>query len=498
MKILLVYPEFPDTFWSFKHALKFINKKINNPPLGLMTVSALLPRQWEKKMVDTNIHRLTNKDIDWADIVFISAMDVQRKSVNKIVNQVKSRGKPIVAGGPLFTGEWEQFPRIDTFVLNEGEITLPEFIHDVEEGTPTKKVYSTDLYADIQASPLPDISILDISEYECMSIQFSRGCPFQCDFCNVTALLGHLPRTKTAQQIIGELNQLYAAGWRRNIFFVDDNFIGNKKVIKDEILPALIEWRKGKVGCHFITEASVNLADDEELMDLMSQAGFVDVFVGIETPVEDSLIECNKKQNSNRDLIQSVKTMQSHGMQVMAGFIVGFDSDPKDIFDRLINFIQESGIVTAMVGLLQAPFGTKLYSRLSDEGRVIKEMTGDNADGTTNIVTKIDSSELKTGYFRIMKSIYSPKYLYPRIKTFLKEYTPSVIPSKLSMDEIRAFLRTIFLMGFNVREGKYYWNLLFWTIANDIRKIPMAVTMIIYGYHFRTITNKNMRAMAAA
>lgn len=498
MKILLVYPEFPDTFWSFKHALKFIDKKINNPPLGLMTISALLPQQWEKRLVDTNIHRLTNRDIDWADMIFLSAMDVQRKSVIKIVNHVKTRGKRIVAGGPLFTGEWEKFPQIDTFVLNEGEITLPEFIQDIKLGNQPKKVYSTDLYADIQNSPLPDISIINPSEYECMSIQFSRGCPFQCDFCNVTALLGHKPRTKTAHQIINELDQLYSSGWRRNIFFVDDNFIGNKRIIKDEILPALIEWRKDKEGCRFITEASINLADDEELMNLMSQAGFVDVFIGIETPVEDSLIECNKKQNSNRDLIQSVKIMQGHGLQVMAGFIVGFDNDPQDIFDRLINFIQESGIVTAMVGLLQAPFGTKLYSRLADEGRLINEMTGDNADGTTNIVTKIDPTELKSGYFHIMKSIYSPKYLYPRIKTFLEAYTPHAVPSRLRMDEIRAFFRTVFRMGFNLREGKYYWNLLFWTLANDVRKIPLAITMIIYGYHFRKITHQNIQSMAAA
>jgi len=493
MKILLVYPEFPDTFWSFKHALKFINKKINNPPLGLLTISSLLPRHWERKLVDTNIHRLLNQDIDWADMVFISAMDVQRKSVNKIINQVKAKGKPIVAGGPLFTGEFESFPQIDTFILNEGEITLPEFVQDIEKGNVLKRLYTTDKFADLSQTPAPDISLLNLNEYECMSVQFSRGCPFQCDFCNVTALLGHTPRTKSVQQIIGELDQLYDAGWRRNIFFVDDNFIGNKKIIKSEILPALIEWKKDKEGCQFITEASINLADDDELMDMMAQAGFVDVFVGIETPVEDSLIECNKKQNSNRDLIQSVKTIQAHGMQVMAGFIVGFDNDPIDVFDRLINFIQESGIVTAMVGLLQAPYGTKLYSRLSDEGRLVKEMTGDNADGTTNIVTRMNSSILRTGYFKIMKSIYSPKYLYPRIKTFLKQYTPQGVRTRLHLDELAAFFKTIFLMGFNFREARYYWDLLFWTLRNDIKKIPVAVTLTIYGYHFRKITNRNIR-----
>lgn len=498
MKILLVYPEFPDTFWSFKHALKFINKKINNPPLGLLTISALLPDHWERKLVDTNIHRLSDRDIEWADMIFLSAMDVQRKSVKKIIKQVKTKGKPIVAGGPLFTGEYESFPLIDTFILNEGEITLPEFLHDIEMGIAPKRLYTTDKFANIKQTPAPDISLLEMNEYDCMSIQFSRGCPFQCDFCNVTALLGHTPRTKSVQQIINELDQLYDAGWRRNIFFVDDNFIGNKKFIKDEILPALIEWKRGKEGCHFITEASINLADDEELMDMMAQAGFVDVFIGIETPIEDSLIECNKKQNSNRDLIQSVKTIQAHGMQVMAGFIVGFDNDPNDVFDRLINFIQESGIVTAMVGLLQAPYGTKLYSRLSNEGRLLKEMTGDNADGTTNIITKMNPSILRTGYFKIMESIYSPNFLYPRIKTFLKQYSPQLNSPRLHFDEISAFFKTIFLMGFNFREARYYWDLLFWTLRNDIKKVPVAVTLTIYGYHFRKITDQNMHMGSAA
>ncbi len=364
MKILLVYPEFPDTFWSFKHALKFINKKISNPPLGLLTISALLPSHWERKLVDINNRRLTDEDILWADMVFISAMDVQRQSVYQVLEQVKKLDKPIIAGGPLFTGEYPSFPQVDTFVLNEGEITLPLLLEDIAKGLKPKHVYSTSSFADIKSSPLPDISLIDLKDYECMSVQFSRGCPFHCNFCNVTALLGHIPRTKSITQTLAELDQLYNAGWRRNIFFVDDNFIGNKKIIKTEILPALIEWRKGKTGCHFITEASINLADDPELMELMSAAGFINVFIGIETPNHESLVECGKTQNSNRDMLESIKVIQKNGIQVMAGFIVGFDNDPADIFERLIAFIQSSGIVTAMVGLLQAPFGTSCMTGL--------------------------------------------------------------------------------------------------------------------------------------
>lgn len=495
MRILMIYPGFPDTFWSFKHALKFINRKINNPPLGLMTISSLLPADWEKKLIDMNVKELNSEDIDWCDMVFISAMDVHRKSVHDIIRKVKQLGKLIVAGGPLFSGRINEFPEIDTFIQNEGEITLPLFLADLESGKNIQEVYATGEYADMRKSPLPDLSIINLEDYDTMSIQLSRGCPFHCDFCNVTALLGHVPRTKSVEQIIAELDQLYAAGWRHNVFFVDDNFIGNKKYIKEEILPALIAWRENKPGFRYSTEASINMADDHELLDLMARAGFVDVFIGIETPNPASLAECNKKQNSNRDLISNVRIIQNHGLHVMAGFIVGFDNDTTDVFDHLIAFIQESGIVTAMVGLLQAPFGTRLYDRLAGEDRIIREMSGDNSDGTTNIVTKIPSETLKRGYFRIMESIYSPEFLYPRIKTFLSQFKPVRQSVALRYNEMLAFGKTIIRMGFNLKEYKFYWNLFFWTLAHDFRKIPMAITLVIYGYHFRTITEKNKRVL---
>ena len=497
MRVLFIYPEFPDTFWSFKHALKFIDRKVTNPPLGLMTISSLLPKDWERKLVDTNINQLTDDSIRWADLVMISAMDVQRASVNQIIEQVRHIGKPIVAGGPLFTGDSASFPEVDTFILNEGEITIPLFLADLESGQPLKRVYETSDYANIRESPLPDLTFIDLKNYDSMSIQYSRGCPFHCDFCNVTALLGHVPRVKSAHQIIAELDQLYDAGWRRNIFFVDDNLIGNKRALKEEILPALIAWRKGKTGCKFTTEASINMADDTELMKLMSKAGFTNVFIGIESPEEASLEECRKSQNTNRDLLTSIKSIQNHGMQVMAGFIVGFDHDTTEIFERMIKFIQASGIVTAMVGLLQAPFGTTLYQRMQNEGRILKEMSGDNADGTTNILTKMDPNILRNGYFNIMNSIYSPALLYPRIKKFLSEYNPLLQPVKIEAREIMAFVKTVFKMGLSPSEARHYWDLLWWTIQHDIKKIPMAVTLTIYGFHFRTITKKNLRLVNA-
>ncbi|MDP3185926.1 MAG: radical SAM protein, partial [Anaerolineales bacterium] len=423
MKILLVYPEFPDTFWSFKHALKFIRKKAGAPPLGLLTVAAMLPSEWEKRLADLNVTNLTNEDLAWADYVFVSAMVVQRESVRAIIKRCKTAGVKVVAGGPLFTMEHEQFPDVDHFVLNEAEETLAPFLRDLEQGQ-ARRVYASAEFPDIHQTPVPLWQMADLRHYDTISIQFSRGCPFNCDFCNVAAFLRHRPRTKTAAQIIAELDSLYALGWRKSIFFVDDNFIGNKKHIKTEVLPALIEWRKNKTGMPFSTEASINLADDPVLLRLMVQAGFDTVFVGIETPNEDSLAECSKNQNKGRDLVESVKQLHRAGLQVQGGFIVGFDNDSPSIFQQQIDFIQKSGIVTAMVGLLLAPPRTRLYERLRKEGRLANEMSGDNVDGSTNIIPKMGMEPLREGYRKILSQIYAPKFYYERVLTFLREYQP--------------------------------------------------------------------------
>ena len=488
MNILLVYPEFPDTFWSFKHALKFIKKKASTPPLGLVTVAAMLPTQWNLKLVDMNVADLLDSDLEWADMVFISAMTVQRKSVYEVIQRSQLHGKKIVAGGPLFTGENEAFPGVDHFVLNEAEITLQPFLDDLEHGNP-KPIYSTKEYADLSKTPVPLWELVDKSRYDSMAIQFTRGCPYGCDFCNVTALLGHTPRLKTKEQIIAELDYLYSLGWNRNIFFVDDNFIGNKKILKTDVLPALIEWQEGKRKNNFITEASINLSDDPELMRLMVQAGFISVFVGIETPDELSLQECHKSQNKNRDLIESIKHLQKAGLQVMGGFIVGFDNDSPTIFQRQIDFIQRSGIVTAMVGLLQAPFGTPLYSRLASEGRLLHEMSGDNTDGSTNIIPKMDAEILKNGYKEIIKKIYSPKLFYERVKTFLENYQPPKQLVKIDFQEFLALFRSIYYLGIRGVERLYYWKLFFWALFTCPEKFPLAITFTIYGFHFRTISD---------
>ena len=491
MNVLLIYPEFPDTFWSFKYALSFLGKLSTHPPLGLLTIASMLPRDWSLRLVDTNVRRLRQRDLDWADAAFISAMAIQREPARQIIARCREAGLRIVAGGPLFTADHEQFDDVDHFVLNEAELTLPGFLADLARGCP-QRVYSSAQFADLQQTPAPQWQLLDLRRYASMSIQFSRGCPFNCDFCNVTALLGHQVRMKSSRQIIDELDHLYALGWREDVFFVDDNFIGNKEFLKKELLPALIEWRKDKAGIPFYTEASINLAEDKILMDMMVQAGFNRVFVGIETPDEICLAECRKLQNKNRNLLEDVECIQRSGIEVQGGFIVGFDKDPPHIFQRQIDFIQKSGIVTAMVGLLQAPPGTRLYERMKAEGRLLGESSGDNVDGSTNIIPAMDLKTLLEGYRSILQHIYAPKHYYQRLRTFIRTCRPPALRSPLRFSDVRAFVRSMWRLGILGRERFHYWRLLLWTQFRYPRHMRHAVTLAIYGHHFRKMTNRHV------
>ena len=499
MKILLVYPGYPDTFWSFKHALKFISKKAAFPPLGLLTVAAMLPREWEKKLVDLNTTTLTDRDLKWADYVFISAMVAQQDSAKEVIARCKELGTRIVAGGPFFSPGYEDFgfDDIDHLIFGEAENILPFFVEDLEKGC-ARHIYSAEEFPDIRKTPVPLWSLLDRNKYQSMSIQYSRGCPFNCEFCDIVILNGHRPRTKDQSQVIAELDALYNAGWRGGVFFVDDNFIGNKRKLKSEILPAIIEWMEAKKRpFSFFTEASINLADDEELMNLMTRAGFDMIFVGIESPSEESLVECNKLQNKNRDLLASVKTMQNQGLQVQGGFIVGFDSDPLSIFKSQIEFIQKSGIVMAMVGVLMAPPGTRLYKRLQKENRILPKGTGDNTDGSTNFIPKMGREALASGYRRVVDTIYAPRQYYERTRTFLKEYRPgNKGRSRVSPRQLIALARSTWALGFKEKGRIYYWKLFAWTLLTRPKIFPLSITLAVQGFHFRKVAEKVRMSLA--
>ncbi len=489
MNVLMIYPEFPDTFWSFKHALGFLGKKAAFPPLGLLTIAGLLPAEWKKKLVDMNVCKLKDKDIEWADYVMISSMVVQKKSAQEVIDRCRRTGVRIIAGGPLFSTEPDSIAGIDHLVLNEAELTLPLFLEDLKNGC-AKRLYTTDKFAEMKDTPIPDWGLIDMKPYAAMVIQYTRGCPFNCDFCNITSMFGHQVRTKSPEKIINELDNLYARGWRNRVFFVDDNFIGNKHLLKTTLLPKLIAWRKDKEGITFQTEASINLADDQQLMDMMSEAGFDTVFIGIETPDDSSLAKCNKKQNSNRNLVEDVRNIQRAGMQVQGGFIVGFDSDSPSVFRRQIEFIQKSGIVTAMVGLLQAPTGTKLYQRMKAAGRLLGSSTRDNVEGTTNIVPKMKFSRLHQGYKEILKNIYSPKAYYNRVITLLREQRVPKVRTLTTRADIIALFQSIFRLGVIGKERLHYWKLMLWTLLRYPQKIHLAVTLAIFGYHFRKVRKR--------
>lgn len=487
MKILFVYPEYPATFWSFKYALSFISKKASYPPLGPLTVAAMLPKDWEIRLVDMNVKKLGDKDILWADYVFVSAMIVQSESVRTVLGRCKSLSRKVVAGGPLFTTGHEEFSdMVDHFVLNEAEQTLPVFLEDLRKGTPSK-LYTSDKWADLTSSPAPLMKIAESRHYGAMNIQYSRGCPFDCEFCNITSLFGRVPRTKTKEQMLAELDNLYALKWRGCVFIVDDNFIGNKTKLKREILPAMIRWMELRGHPFtFSTEVSINLADDEELMELMVKAGFDTVFVGIESPNEGSLEECGKTPNKNRNLAESIGKMHRFGLEVQGGFILGFDNDPPSIFDQMINFIQDSSVATAMVGLLNALPNTKLHKRLTGEGRLVEKTTGSNTDFSINFVPAMSHKSLLEGYRRVIKTIYSPKHYYARVKRFLQNYQPA--QRKLfhfRYNHLMALPKSIVRLGIIGKERLHYWKLFSWTLFKRPRLFPLAITLSIYGYHFR-------------
>ena len=498
LNVLLVYPVFPDTYWSFRHALRLWNKRSAFPPLGLLTVAAMLPKSWARRLVDLNVEPLTRADIVWADVVFVSAMIVQQESLHQVIRRCRALGKRVVVGGPFASTGAQHLAEADHVFVGEVESTFPLFLHDLENGVP-KRIYQAAEKPALTATPVPEFHLVHFPHYLAMPVQFSRGCPFRCEFCDIIEIYGRVPRTKTNEQMLAELDALYQAGWRGLVFIVDDNFIGNKRNVKN-FLPHLEEWseRHGR-PFSFLTEASLNLADDDELLGLMIRAGLRRVFIGIETPVEESLKEAQKGQNTRRDMLATVQKIQGHGMEVMAGFIVGFDNDPPDIFQRQIDFIRAAAIPQAMVGLLQALPDTQLWRRLEREGRLLVDATGNNTDGTLNFVPRMDLASLVAGYKHILRTIYSPAEYYQRALDSLgrvRQDTPEAASGDWLTD-LTNVGRTLFKLGIQDRARGDFWRFLGHTLLRHRQKLPQAIALAGLGYHFRKITESLLGTKAS-
>ena len=489
MKVLLVNPEFPDTYWSFRHALPFEGKRCAFPPLGLLTVSALLPRSWERILVDLNIERLKSSDIEWADMVFATAMLVQKDSLRQVVERCKARDKRVVLGGPYVTTTIEDLPAADHIFKGEAETTLPQFIEDLAHGC-AKPSYEVAERPPLSLTPRADFHLAKLKRYSAMSVQYSRGCPFSCEFCDIIEIYGRVPRTKSNQQMLSEFDALRNLGWRGKLFIVDDNFIGNKKNVRT-LLPDLARWQKAH-GYPFslITESSLNLADDEALLANMRDAGFTSIFVGIETPVEESLKEAQKSQNRG-NLLESVEKIQSYGMEVMAGFIVGFDNDPADIFQRQIDFIRRSAIPLAMVGLLNALPETQLWKRLDREGRLLGEASGNNTVCTFNFKTRMDPAVLIRGYQSIMRTIYSPREYYERARQSMKRTARqfSVPHNHGVVSGLVSLMRVFFRLGILDRERVEFWRFFTHTLLRQRDRLRDSLRLAAMGYHFRKLND---------
>jgi len=492
----MVYPKTPTTYWSFDHALPFIGKRAAIPPLGLMTVAAMLPADYDVRLIDLNVAPLRRRDVEEADIVFVSAMIVQKRSFEEVVRLCNACAKPVVAGGPYPTSCHDKIKGVDIFVLGEAELTLHRLIADLEAGRP-RRVYRESRRIDITCTPPPRFDVVDLAAYDCMPLQYSRGCPYSCEFCDIIELFGRVQRTKTPEQFGREMEAVYQAGFRGHLFVVDDNFVGNRRRTRD-LLRAVVEWQRTH-GFPFTlsTEASIDLAQDEELLVLMREAAFTMVFVGIETPDAETLAFTSKKQNLKAPVLDSVRKIQSHGLEVTGGFILGFDTDPPDIFDRQIRFIHEAAIPTAMVGLLTALPGTRLCRRLAAEGRLLEDSTGNNThDLNINFVTRMPRETLVAGYKRVLAEVYRPGPYFERCAELLRRLPETALAVRtVSWSGIRALLLSLLKQGFS-SYGLAYLRFLIGVAARRPRHFADAVSAAIKGYHFFAITRHILDADA--
>lgn len=517
MRTLFLYPQFPRTFWSYEKILDLVNRKVLLPPLGLVTVAALLPQSWDMKLVDRNVRDVSEEEWEWAELVVISGMIVQKADMAVQISKAKQRGLPVAVGGPFAssTPDAPELELADFKILDEGEITLPQFIAAIERGERSGRFSANGEKPDVTATPVPRFDLLELDAYDSMSVQFSRGCPFQCEFCDIIVLYGRKPRTKTPQQLLAELQTLYDLGWRRSIFLVDDNFIGNKRNAK-LLLPALKQWLiERNYPFSFATEASVDLAADDELMQMMAECRFDSVFLGIETPDEASLSIAGKHQNTRSSLEESVDRITSYGIRVMAGFIIGFDGEQSGAGDRIVTFVSRTGIPAAMMGMLQALPNTGLWHRLEKEGRLIqekKDARGVNQTNLLNFVPTRPIREIANEYVDAFCRLYEPHAYIDRVTHYYSKmglprwqhFAGSVTLGKATLPswtDIRALAIVVWRQGIRRDTRWRFWRSL-WTIARrNPGVLEQFLVVLAHNEHFqeyRSIVTREIQEQLAA
>ncbi len=505
MRILLIYPEFPKSFWSFEKVLELVNRKVLLPPLGLVTVAGILPQEWEFKLVDRNVRAVAEEEWQWAEVVILSAMIVQRNDLLNQIQEAKRRGKRVACGGPYPTSVPCEVTEAgaDYLILDEGEITLPMFVEAIQRGDRAGIFRSGGEKPDVTNTPIPRFDLLELDAYDSMSVQFSRGCPFQCEFCDIIVLYGRKPRTKTPAQLLAELDYLYELGWRRSVFMVDDNFIGNKRNVK-LLLKELKIWQaEHQYPFGFNTEASVDLAQDQELMDLMVECNFNAVFLGIETPDEASLQLTKKFQNTRTSLSDSVEMITRSGLRVMAGFIMGFDGEKTGAGSRIVQFIEETAIPTGLFGILQALPNTALWHRLEQEGRLRSKDTNIDQARLMNFIPTRPLEEIAREYIEAFCQLYDPENFLDRTyRHFLILGAPKCnAPAKLpGWIDLKALLIVCWRQGFKRRTRWKFWHHLFSIIKNNPGVWDHYITVCAHNEHFlwyRQIVRDQIEAQLA-
>ena len=489
-QVLLVWPRFPPSFWGFERMIELLPEKSVMPPLGLITVAALCPPEWNLRLVDRAFEDLRDEDLEWADLVLVSAMHAQRSDARSVLQLARSAGCRTIIGGPYASSQPDALlPYADHVVVGEVEAAFDGIRRSLESGF-APRLFRTSDRPDLSGAPTPRFDLLQLNAYSSLSIQFSRGCPFQCEFCDIITIYGRRPRSKAPSQILAELETIYELGWRKAIFVVDDNFIGNHKLAL-EMTRELAGWQE-RHGRPFVlyTEASIDLAQRSELLDAMVEANFLYVFIGIETTSAAALRETKKFQNLRRDALEQIRTIQARGLWVTGGFIVGFDSDDSGIFDRQIEFIDRAAIVWAMAGLLQAPPGTALYERLEREGRLIHESQTTSNFSAPNFETVLPPDTLIDGFRRMLLELYEPEAFFRRaFKSFeyWKTHPRQTPPPPPPNNKMRTILRSLWHQGIRSEYRAVYWRSLARILrdfGSEPAKMWLAMVVLFSAHHF--------------